>query len=64
MKRSEMVKIMWNYIQQCEPDYDCYMDERATDNLLSIIENAGMLPPESEGKTLYGLLTDNRWDEE
>jgi hypothetical protein len=45
MKRSEMVQLIWNYIQSVECDYDCYMDEDSCNTLLRKIELAGMRPP-------------------
>lgn len=45
MKRSEMVRIMWDFIQKVECDYDFYMSEASTDALLAEMEKAGMQPP-------------------
>jgi hypothetical protein len=49
MKRSEMIKIMFEWIQnEVEYDYDCYMDRESTDQLLAVMEKAGMKPKNDE----------------
>lgn len=56
MKRSEMIDIMWKFIQNIECDYDVYMKKTDTEDLLDIIEKAGMKPPMYEpfsGKILF-----------
>lgn len=45
MKRSEMVKLMWDFIQSVETNYDIYMTLESTAELLQKMEAAGMLPP-------------------
>ena len=45
MKRSEMVDLMWSFIQDVEYQYDIYMKKEDTKELLSEMEKAGMLPP-------------------
>ena len=45
MKRSEMIELMWAFIQSVEDDYDRYMDKESVGELLAEVEKAGMLPP-------------------
>lgn len=45
MKRSEMVQLIWDYVQSVECDYDCYMDQDNCDELLRKMELAGIRPP-------------------
>lgn len=45
MKRSEMVQLIWDYVQYVESDYDIYMEKQDCDRLLAGLEKAGMLPP-------------------
>jgi hypothetical protein len=53
MKRSEMVNLIWQYIQEVERDYDRYMEEENASELLLKIEQAGMLPPPQTNKIIY-----------
>lgn len=46
MKRSEMVSFMWEFIQNVENDYDRYMTKDYTEELLAIMEEKGIFPPE------------------
>lgn len=62
MKRSEMVKIMWEFIENIECDYDRYMTEEETDALLAKIEEAGMRAPLLLNQKYKGPL--EGWDEE
>lgn len=64
MKRSEMVNLMWLFIQEIEDDYDRYMDEETTEKLLTFIEKIGMLPPDRDIIIEKHLCTDNKWDKE
>lgn len=45
MKRSEVVDLMWKYVQQVENNYDRYMTKNNVDDLLRLVELAGMKPP-------------------
>jgi len=47
VKRSEMLELMWEYIQDVEHNYDLYMSKETTERLLELMENAGMLPPKT-----------------
>ena len=60
MKRSEMIQKINRLLSYLN---GLHIDDRA-DFILWNLEQEGMLPPESEGKTLYGILTDNKWDKE
>ncbi len=45
MKRSEMLRLMWEFVQTVETDYDEYMSEKDMDTLLTLMEYKGMRPP-------------------
>lgn len=58
MKKSEMVKLMWNAM-------DSYMTESQTEKLLDKMLEAGMLPPIKPDRTVEDLdLGIPRWEEE
>lgn len=42
MKRSKMIKSLTNYIDQFE---DCKLDKNVANEILTFLENQGMLPP-------------------
>ena len=44
MKRSDAVKLIWDYVQSVEKDYDIYLEEENCDVLLSKLEEAGIGP--------------------
>ncbi len=46
MKRSDMVKLIWDFVQTAESDYDIYMSKLDCDSLLQEMEESGMLPPQ------------------
>lgn len=65
MKRSEMVKLMWDFIQEVESDYDYYMTKDDVDTLLNRMEKAGMQPPPSPlDQNNWGVMSQSRWDED
>ena len=66
MTRKEMIKVIWNYIEEVECDYDCYMNPENADTLLSKIEAAGMLPPPhtQTAKITSQRLTGFTWEPE
>ena len=47
MKRSKMVDIMWEFIENIEDDYDRYMSRSSTEALLDKMIEVGMIPPET-----------------
>lgn len=68
MKKSDMVAILhFSISEHTGVDGACCnlgINKEALSKVIDDLEKAGMLPPESNGKTLYGLFTDNRWDKE
>ncbi len=50
-----MVDLMWLYIQTIERDYDIYMAKDDCNELLFLMETAGMLPPIEPDRTVYDL---------
>lgn len=52
MKRSDMIELMWKFIQTVERDYDYYMEKHDTEELLNKMEQAGMLPPLQQCKVI------------
>lgn len=48
MKRSEMVNVIREFVATVEYDYDCYMTPKDCDELLAVIQKAGMIPPPSK----------------
>jgi hypothetical protein len=53
MKRIDMVTLILKEVNDRIPDLYSFWDERHADDLLSIIENAGMLPPLNEQEYHY-----------
>lgn len=57
MKRSEMINLI--------DDYVSYSSRPRAEAILAIIENAGMLPPETEVEMfMFGPVYKNEWDKE
>jgi hypothetical protein len=71
MKRSEMIKLIWDYVQSVEYDYNRYMDESHCEELLRKIESAGMKPlgyrnniPSDEGLSFSTAWYHSGWESE
>lgn len=62
MKRSEMINLIWRYVESIESDYDLYLHYDDISPLLDLIELAGMSPPKTP-KEYPGLIR-NEWEDE
>lgn len=62
MKRSEIHMLITNKLNKTYGIVDGHWF--FADSLLKDLEQAGMLPPESNSKTYMNIMTDNQWDPE
>ncbi len=63
MKRSEMIELMWNFIQQVQCGNVYYMDKTDTSKLLNKMEQAGMYPERYEAVMATGKKYNSETDQ-
>lgn len=64
MKRSEMISILQDAINDITCDFDFYISDRGTEKVLKKIEDSGMLPPEIDKMIEKHLCSVNEWEPE
>jgi hypothetical protein len=60
MKKSEMIELLADLLAEQRKDLNNGSDSQDAENILSLLENAGMEPPYNNGDITYP----NEWSEE
>ena len=61
MKRSEMLELLKKHMDE---DIGRVLDDTEADHILSVLEEAGMMPPNAELKIAGDVFYDNYWEPE